>query len=387
MLSRRTAWDLSPNRLARRQEELRAAGRDLLDLAESNPTRCGLAWPAEELNALLADPRVSTYEPTPEGLPDARAAVAEYLLDHGAEVPPDRVLLTSSTSEAYALLFKLLCDPGDEVLVPAPSYPLLDLLAGLESVTLARYPLRYDGEWHLDRGALAAAVGPRTRALVAVSPSNPTGYVLGPDDLAFLEAFCAERNLALLGDEVFLDTAGAPRVTVASARGCLAFHLSGLSKVCGLPQLKAGWIAAAGPEPLVRPALERLEVVADTWLSVSAPAQLALPALLARRERFLAPLRARLEENRRAAAREAAGAPFDLLRSRGGWAAVLRLGEAVDEEAVCLALLEEGVVAQPGFFYDFERNGHLVISLLPDPARFADGISRIGAVLRYKRAQ
>ncbi len=387
MFSRRTSWDLSANRLARRLEELRAEGRELLDLAEANPTRCGLSWPADELGAALADPRVSTYEPTPQGLPEARAAVAEYLRGHGAEVPPERVLLTSSTSEAYALLFKLLCDPGDEVLVPSPSYPLLDLLAGLESAALARYPLRYDGEWHLDRAALAAAIGPRTRAVVVVSPSNPVGYALDREDLAFLEALCAERDLALVGDEVFLDTARPPRTTVAGARACLAFHLSGLSKVCGLPQLKAGWIAAAGPEERVRPALQRLELVADTWLSVSGPAQLALPALLARRERFLSPLRRRLEANRSALAREAAGAPFDLLRSGGGWAAVLRLGEVGDEEAICLRLLEERVVTQPGFFYDFERNGHLVLSLLPAPERFEDGISRIGAVLRYKRAQ
>ncbi|BDG10628.1 pyridoxal phosphate-dependent aminotransferase [Anaeromyxobacter paludicola] len=387
MLSRRTAWDLAGNRLSSRLEALRAAGRPLLDLSEANPTRCGLGWSAAELGAALADPRVSDYEPTPQGLPAAREAVAAYLAGHGAAVPPERILLTSSTSEAYALLFKLLCDPGDEVLVPSPSYPLLDLLAGLESVALRRYPLRYDGEWHLDRAALAAAVGPRTRAVVAVSPSNPTGWLLDAGDLAFLEALAGERGLALLGDEVFADTALAPRASAAGARGCLAFHLSGLSKVCGLPQLKAGWIAAAGPEPLVAPALARLEVVADTWLSVSGPAQLALPALLGRRERFLGPLRERLGQNRRALASEAEGAPFDLLRSGGGWSAVLRLGEAVDEEALCLALLEDGVVAQPGFFYDFERNGHLVISLLPEPGRFKDGISRIGARLRYKRAQ
>jgi aspartate/methionine/tyrosine aminotransferase len=377
VLSRRTAWNLSANAFAGLLEEARSSGRPLADLAESNPTRCGLGWDPAELAALLADPRAATYEPTPRGLPEARAAVAAYLADRGVPVPAERVLLTASTSEAYALLMKLLCDPGDEVLVPAPSYPLLDLLAGLESVALSRYPLRYDGEWHLDLAALAAAIGPRTRAVVVVSPSNPVGAVLSAKELSSLERLCADRGLALLGDEVFGDSALVPCQSVASGSGCLAFHLAGLSKVCGLPQLKAGWIAAAGPEDLVAPALVRLEVIADTYLSVSGPAQLALPALLARREGFLSRLRARLASNREALARATGGTPCCLLRSGGGWSAVLRFGEAVDEEGLCLRLLEDGVVVEPGFFYDFERNGHLVVSLLPDPEVFRAGLSRL----------
>ncbi len=385
MFSRRAGWDLRANALAGRLEAARASGRPLLDLSESNPTRCGLAWDAAELGALLADPRAATYDPTPRGLPEAREAVAAYLEARGAPVPAERVLLTASTSEAYALLLKLLCDPGDEVLVPAPSYPLLDLLAGLESAALVRYPLRYDGEWHLDRAALEAAAGPRARALVAVSPANPTGAVLAAEDLAFLERLCQERGIALLGDEVFADSALVPAPSVASARGCLAFHLSGLSKVCGLPQLKLGWIAAAGPEPLVGAALERLEVIADAWLSVSGPAQLALPKLLARRDAFLARLLPRLAANRQALDRAASGgAPFTLLRGGGGWSAVLRLGETVDEEALCLALLDDGVVVQPGFFFDFERSGHLVVSLLPEPAVFARGLARVARRVRLE---
>jgi alanine-synthesizing transaminase len=381
MPSARTAWDLSANAFAARLEAARGSGRRLLDLAEANPTRAGLAWPAGELAAALSPPEVATYEPTPRGLPAARAAVAAYLGGRGVPLDPERVLLTASTSEAYAVLLKVLCDPGDEVLVPAPAYPLLDLLAGLEGVSLARYPLRYDGEWHVDLAALTAAVTERTRAVVVVSPSNPTGAVLSAEELAALEALCAARGLALVGDEVFADTALRPAPSVATASACLAFHLSGLSKVCGLPQLKVGWIAAAGPPPLVGDALARLEVVLDVALSVSGPAQLALPVLLARRERFLAPLRERLATNRAALARLGA-APCTPLASAGGWSAVLRVGETVHEEALALALLDEdGVAVSPGFFFDFERSGHLVLSLLAPPADFAEGLARIAARL------
>jgi len=377
VLSSRTAWDLAANALAARTDALRASGRPVLDLAQSNPTRAGLAWDPGELAAVLGDERAAIYEPTPQGLPEARAAVAEYLAARGAPVDAGRILLTASTSEAYALLFKLLCDPGDEVLVPAPSYPLLDLLADLEAVRLVRYPLRYDGAWHVDLAAIEAAVGPRTRALVAVSPANPTGAVLDGDELAALDRLCAAHDLALLGDEVFADTALGPCPSVVAEAGeSLAFHLSGLSKVCGLPQLKAGWIAAAGPAERVGPALARLEVIADAYLSVSGPAQLALPSLLARRERFLAPLRARLAANRTilAAIRDAPATP---LASAGGWTAVLRIGQTVDEESLCLALLDDGVVVQPGFFYDFERPGYLVVSLLAPPTEFALGLRRM----------
>lgn len=357
------------------------SGRPLLDLAESNPTRAGLAWPGEVLAAALADSRLAVYEPTPRGLPEARAAVAGYLAGRGHAVEPDRILLTASTSEAYALLLQLLCDPGDEVLVPAPSYPLLDLLADLQAVRLVRYPLRYDGAWHVDLPALEAAVTPRTRAVVVVSPSNPTGAVLSAGELDAIDRLCDSRDLALIGDEVFADTALGPVAGVLEARRALAFHLSGLSKTCGLPQVKAGWIAATGPGGRLGPALERLEVVSDAYLSVSGPAQLALPRLLADRERFLRPLRARLAANRGALA-TLAGAPLDALASAGGWSAVLRVGQTLDEEALCLALLEDGVAVQPGFFYDFERSGYLVLSLLAPPDRFAEGLARIEAGVR-----
>jgi hypothetical protein len=382
LLSNRTAWDLRANALASRLDALRAAGAPLLDLTESNPTACGLSWPAGELAALLAQPGGDRYLPNPMGRAEARTAVSDYLATRGARLPEERILLTASTSEAYAFLMKLLCDPGDAWLVPAPSYPLLELLARLELVDLARYPLRYDGEWIIDREALVGAITHRTKAVVVVSPGSPTGAVASADELRFLERLCAERGLALVSDEVFADTATAPAPTAAACTGCLAFQLSGLSKVCGLPQLKAGWIAAAGPPEYLVPALSRLEVISDTYLSVSGPVQQALPALLDRRETFLGPLRDRLTQNREAA-RHSAGpaAAWDVLGSGGGWNAVIRVGERIDEEALCLRLLDAGVVAQPGFFYDFERNGHLVISLLPEPDVFQMGITRLAALL------
>lgn len=376
MLSGRTAWNLSANALAARLEAAREAGRQLLDLTESNPTRAGLGWPPERLQAALSRPGVAAHEPDPRGAPAARRAVAAYLAARGSPVGIDRILLTASTSEAYGYLLKLLCDPGDDVLVPAPSYPLLDLLAGLEAVELRRYPLRHDGTWHLDLAALAGAIGPRTRAVLVVSPSNPAGAVLSQADLEALDALCAERDLALIADEVFADTAPPGTPGALGVRQALAFHLSGLSKVCGLPQLKVGWIAAAGPEARVGPALARLEVIADTYLSVSGPSQLALEVLLPERQTFLAPLRARLAENRARLERDA-GAPFTPLAGRGGWSAVLRVGQTLDEEALCLALLDEGVVVQPGFYFDFESSGYLVISLLPDPGVFTRGIDRV----------
>jgi hypothetical protein len=373
MFSRRTGWDLEANAVFGRLEAARASGRLLFDLAESNPTRCGLAWDAQELSLLLADPRLGSYEPTPRGLPEAREAVAGYLRSRGAALSAERVILTASTSEAYAILLKLLCDPGDEVLFPTPCYPLLELLASLEAVELGRYPVAWDAEWSLDRAALAAKVGPRTRAVVAVHPSVPGGAVASVRDLDTLDRFCAERGL-----EVFADSSRGPVPSAASTRRALTFHLSGLSKVAGLPQIKAAWIAAAGPDELVDRALSRLEVIADSYLSISGPAQLALPRLLARREKFLAPLRERLERNRSALRRAVPpSAPFDSVAGPAGWTAVLRLGETADEERLCLELLEDGVAVQPGFFYDFERNGHLVVSLLAEPHVFDEGLERV----------
>jgi aspartate/methionine/tyrosine aminotransferase len=385
MFSDRTRFDLRPNRLAESLAARRSAGAPLIDLTQSNPTRVGLPGPRDLLAGLAAD-AARHYEPVPFGLPEARAAVARDFAERGRPLDPERILLHASTSEAYGFLFKLLCDPGDEVLVPRPGYPLFDFLAGLESVRARSYTLAYDGEWHLDLTALASAVGRRTRAIVAVSPGNPTGSYLKADELVGLDALCAERGLALVADEVFADyslrdnplRAG----SVARDSHALAFALGGLSKSCGLPQLKLAWTAVTGPEPLRREALQRLEVVADSYLPVSTPVQVAAPALIARKHELQAPIRERVAANlivlREALAVRSAAS---LLEPEGGWSAVLRVPATCSEEERALRLLEQGVLVHPGYFFDFPGEAYLVLSLLPQPGEFREGIARVLADL------
>jgi len=386
MFSERTRWDLRPNRLAERLAAKRAAGARILDLTESNPTRAGLPCP-DDILAALARAEARRYEPRPFGLPAAREAVAADFARRGFPVGPDRVVLSASTSEAYAFLFKLLCDPGDEVLVPRPGYPLFEFLATLESVRVLPYPLAYDGEWHLDLSALRDALGPRTRAVVAVSPHNPTGACLRRDERDALETLCARRGVALVSDEVFADYTfrDEPRRAASVARDgpALAFALGGLSKSCGLPQLKLAWTAVTGPEPLRRDALARLEVVADTYLSVSTPVQVAAPELLSRREELSAPIRARVRANLEALrAAIGAGCPATLLEPEGGWSAVLRVpATRTEEERVTRLLEERDVLVHPGYFFDFPHEAFLVLSLLPPESDFAEGVARVLADL------
>ncbi|MHB8877943.1 MAG: pyridoxal phosphate-dependent aminotransferase [Myxococcaceae bacterium] len=374
--SRRTAWSRRLNPLSARLEALRREGREVLDLTLSNPTRCGFSYPEPEILRALADPAALRYEPDPFGQPAARAAVSTHLSRGGAEVAPGELVLTASTSEAYAWLFKLLCDPGDEVLVPAPSYPLFDFLTGLEAVEPRAYPLRFDGAWHLDAGEVAALVGERTRAVLVVNPGNPTGAFLKEGELAALNALCAARGLALICDEVFSDygIGGSPeRVrTVAGRKApCLTFSLGGLSKAAGLPQLKLGWIALSGPAALKDEARARLELIADCYLSVNTPVQRALPQLLPLGRRVQAQLRERVVRNRAAllAARHGSAA-WSVLPSEGGWSAVLRIGEQPGEQARCLSLLERGVLVHPGHFFDFPGGAWLVLSLIVPPGVF-----------------
>jgi len=386
VFSARTRWDLTVNRLARLLEEKRGWGETVLDLTESNPTRVALPAP-DDLLAPLAQPAALRYEPSPFGLPAARAAVAAEFARRGPALDPSRILLTASTSEAYAFLFKLLCDPGDEVLVPCPGYPLFDFLASLESVRVRSYPSAWDGEWQVDLSALESAMSPRTRAVVVVNPNNPTGAFLKRGELEAIEALCAERGTALVSDEVFADYAFRPdprRAPSAAHDGAaLAFTLGGLSKCCALPQLKLAWIAVTGPEPERREALARLEIVADTYLSVSTPVQVAAPALLARQEELQGPLRARLAGNL-AALRACLGhaSPATLVEPEGGWYAVLRVPATVSEEERVTRLLEErNVLVHPGYFFDFPREAFLILSLLPSPDSFAGGLEHVLADL------
>jgi hypothetical protein len=382
MFSRRTRWETEPNPLSRALTAHRQAGRPLLDLTVSNPTAVGLRYPAS-FYAGLADARSAGYEPEPLGLASARRAVAEYSRARGGSCEPESVWLCASTSEAYAWLLALLCDPGDAVLVPRPGYPLLDWIADLSGARLLPYPLRYDGSWWLDVEALRAALAreERARAIVCIAPGNPTGHYLDSKELSALEDLCLARGLALVVDEVFSDyplREGADRVAhAAGRRRCLTFVLSGLSKVAALPQLKLAWGLACGPGADL--ALARLAFVADTFLSAATPVQLALPAILAAAPEMRDRIRARTRANLAALRRELASTPVAPLDAEGGWSAILRLPALPDwsDERFALRLLERaGVLVHPGALFDLE-GCHLVLSLLCEPEILVRGARRI----------
>lgn len=338
--------------------------------------------PEREILAALADARLLRYEPAPFGHLASRAAVAAY---HAGAVPPEHVVLTASTSEAYALLFKLLADPGDRVLIPVPSYPLFEYLAGLESVEAVPYPCAWtEGGWFLDFSALVERIDGRTRALVVVSPNNPTGALLRPEEADRLLAVCRDRGLALIVDEVFADhifAVGPSRLRSLAGRDeALVFVLAGLSKTCLLPQLKAAWIAASGPAGQLDEALRRLEIVADTYLSVNTPVQLALPRLLALRDTIRTTLMARLGANVSALARVLRGSAATPLPTDGGWSAVVRVPrDPGEEERVLRLMARHGLRVHPGFFYDFPAEAYLVVSLLVPEEEFSRGAALLAA--------
>jgi aspartate/methionine/tyrosine aminotransferase len=352
-------------------------GRELLDLTVSNPTACGFTYDAEAILGPLRNEAALGYDPDPQGMRSAREAVSRYYADHGAAVDADHLVLTTSTSEAYSYLFRLLCDPGDEVLVAQPSYPLFDFLADLDDVRLQPYPLFYDFGWWIDFAELERRISPRTRAVLVVHPNNPTGHWTHRAERERLEALCAEHGLALILDEVFLDypLAGKPGAEsfAVGPHPALTFVLSGMSKIAALPQMKVAWVAAFGPEKVRREALGRLEVIADTFLSMGAPAQLALPAWLAGRGALQQQIAARTEAN--LAALQSAGEEIEALRVEAGWAAVLRLR---GWESPATALLEEcGVVVHPGSFYGLGDARLVVVSLLTPELVFRRGIDRM----------
>lgn len=375
------------NPLSTLAAELRARGEPVLDLTESNPTRAGLSYPADEILAALANRAALTYAPDPRGLASAREALAAHLTERGLAVDADRLVLTASTSEGYGWLFKLLCDPGDEVLAPRPSYPLFDDLTVLEEVALVPYRLRWDGTWHVDMPTVREAATERTRAILAVTPNNPTGNVLTRRERDDLLEVCARLELALIADEVFLDYAARPDERLESvlsrAAPALTFALSGLSKMAGLPQLKLGWIAVGGPEPAARGALARLEVIADTYLSVNTPVQVALPELLALAPRVRAAVSARVRANRASLTSRCGGdVPYHVLPAQAGWYAILAVPRTRSDEEWALALLEQDrVLLQPGWFFDMPGDGWLVVSLLPEETVFQEAVERVLARL------
>ena len=406
MFSSRVPAGRTVNRLSRAHSRLRDQGIDVADLTESNPTRVGLHYPADLLDCLAA-PAGLHYEPSPRGLPEARQAVASWLSrpprDAGSSgvkkpaesgesrgasesgpVDPDHIALTASTSEAYACLFKLLCDPGDRVLVPQPSYPLLEHLARFEGVEPVPYPLEYHGAWRIDIPTLRAASGPRARAIIVVNPNNPTGSFLAPDDHEALTTLCRQHGLRLIVDEVFngypIDLAPrSGRSVLSQPAGVLTFVLGGLSKAVGLPQVKLGWIVVDGPDGEVESALDALDLLLDTYLSVSTPVQLAAERLLTEGSSVTQQIRARVAANRRTLAKLMVDHPAaGLLRTEGGWYAVIRVPATETEETLALRLLEQDrVLVHPGYFFDFPHEAFLVTSLLPEPDRFETAMKRV----------
>jgi aspartate/methionine/tyrosine aminotransferase len=380
MFSPRVPRRLEANAFSRALGAARAAGRELIDLTISNPTRAGIVYPAE-LFAPLASAAAAQYAPEPFGLLTARQAVAADYARRGISVRPERIVLTASTSEAYSLLFKLLCAPaGDEVLVPVPSYPLFEHLTRLDGVEAAAYALRYDGRWWVDLESVDRMWKARTRALLAVSPNNPTGSLLDSSELGALVERCAARGAALILDEVFADYPLDGRTAVpGELDACLTFRLGGLSKSAGLPQLKLGWIAVEGPGPLVDDALARLEFICDTYLSVSTPVQVAAPELIAAGAGPRAQILERVRANHAALRHSCASHPTaEILHADAGWSAVLRVAATAGEEEITLDLLErDGVVVYPGFFFDFPREAFLIVSLLPEPRTFAAGVRAV----------
>src|SRR5437867_3811041 len=381
MFAKRTNWNLAPNRLSEALAAHRAAGKLLIDMTVSNPTECGFEYDSAAILEALRNPAALSYEPNLRGMKSARRAVANYYSDRGENVSPEDIFLTTSTSEAYSYIFRTLCDPGDEVLIPSPSYPLFDFLADIQDVSLVRYPLLYDHGWQIDFHALEQAITSRTRGVIVVHPNNPTGHFAKQAEIEKLNSICSAREIAIIADEVFLDFAldGDRPASYAANRTAPTFTLSGLSKISGLPQMKAAWLIASGPQEWKREALARLEVIADTYLSVNAPVQLAIPKFLELRRAFQKQVIERARRNLAELDRQlAAQKAVSRLKVEGGWCAVLKVPVTRSDEDLAIALLSiHGVSVHPGHFYDFPSDGHVVLSLLTPSEGFAEGTKRL----------
>lgn len=381
MFADRTKWNLAPNRLSEALERHRAAGKPLVDLTVSNPTECGFAYDERVILEALKNPAALKYKPEPRGLLSARQALQGYYSERGVSLDADDIFLTTSTSEAYSYAFRLLCNPGDEILIPAPSYPLFDFLADIQDVKAVRYPLVYDHGWQIDFHSLERAITPSTRSIIVVHPNNPTGHFTKHVEIEKLNAICAARGLALIVDEVFLDFCLGAERPASFVRNCaaLTFTLSGISKICGLPQMKAAWLVVSGPEEPKDEAKARLEVIADTFLSMNAPVQLALPAFLSQGRSFQGQLMDRVRRNLAELDRQLALQKLcTRLEVEGGWYAVLRVPATRSAEDLALALLaEKSVYVHPGHFYDFPSEGYLVVSLISPEKEFFAGLKSV----------
>ena len=378
MFADRTNWNLEVNPLSEALARHRAAGKPLLDLTISNPTECGFDFDRRAILEALANPANLAYDPDPRGLLDARQVVAGYYVARGAEVPVDSIVLTTSTSEAYSFVFRTLCNPGDEILIPEPSYPLFAFLADIQDVKLVRYPLDYDYGWQINFHALQRGITARTRGVIVVHPNNPTGHFTKPHELEKLNEICATRNLAIIADEVFLDFAlQAERpFSFAQNSAALTFSMSGLSKISGLPQMKAAWLVTSGSEQVRAEALARLEIIADTYLSMNAPVQWAIPALLEQRHSFQKQLLERVRRNLAELDRQlATQKSCARLVVEAGWYAVLRIPATRSDEELAIDLLaQKNIYVHPGHFYDFPSEGFLIVSLITREEEFAAGV-------------
>jgi alanine-synthesizing transaminase len=380
MFSQRTDWKLYRNKYTQALEELRATGARIVDLTISNPTQCGFQYDVERILSAFRNEKALTYEPEAKGLLEAREEVARYYeKDHSVKVDPESVLLTTSTSEGYSYVFRLLCNPQDEILVPKPSYPLFDFLGGLQDVSLIPYSLEYAHGWFIDFASLTRALTPRTRAVLLVHPNNPTGSYVHSEERQRLSELCRERGLALIVDEVFLDYAltEARQDSFATNEECLTFTLSGLSKIAALPQMKIAWVAVNGPDALKKAAFERLEIIADTYLSLNAPTQWAFETLLEQRRSLQPQVLERVQQNWGHLQSAVRGqSACELLDAEGGWYAILRVrAERPDEELAIDLLRKTHTLVHPGHFYDFAEDKYLVVSLITPVADFQQGIS------------
>ena len=384
MFSKRTQWNLAANRFTQAICRHREAGRELLDLTVSNPTAVDLKVDASAVLGAFQNAHMLEYHPDPKGMLSAREAVAKYYRERDlgkSAIDPERIILTTSTSEGYSFLFRLLCDAGDEILVPQPSYPLFEFLADLDDVRLAPYGLFYDQGWHIDFASVQSAMGARTRAVIVVHPNNPTGSYVRQTEFEELNRLCSARGLALIADEVFWDYnhTGRAAVSFAHNQSSLTFTLSGVSKISCLAQMKLSWIVSSGPREQVQAAGTRLEVIADTYLSMNAPVQLATPVLLEHRRQVQLLLKARIAENLRTLDAQIARCPsVGRLQTEAGWYATLRVPAIGSDEDLAIRLLERcSVLVHPGHFYDFAGDGHLVLSLIAPAKEFAEGVGRL----------
>jgi alanine-synthesizing transaminase len=384
MFAGRTNWNLKSNRLSEALAQRRASGKPLLDLSASNPTECGFDYDRQAILQALSNPGSLSYDPDPKGLLSARRAVTEYYSARTIVVPAEDIILTTSTSEAYSFAFRLLCNPGDELLIPEPSYPLFRFLADIHDVKLVGYPLLYDHGWQIDFHALQQTLTARTRGLIVVNPNNPTGHFCKSGEMEKLNEICSPRQMAIIADEVFLDfhlAAAQPR-SFAANTGSLTFTMSGLSKISGLPQMKAAWLIASGPAELKSSALARLELIADTFLSMNAPVQLAVPMFLDLRHGFQKQLIARVRKNLAQLDKQlSAQSSCARLEMEGGWYAVVRVPAIRSDEDLAIELLtRQGVYVHPGHFYDFPTDGYLIVSLIAPEPDFNEGIKRLLAM-------